>query len=165
MTHVSKFIEAPQDPEDLLQPSYAVVNPKTGALKEYPACMAPIAADAQRLDDRGAEIFTKGQLVNPLHKLPSIKSMVDAAERSGRLMQMHRQAQNLKLAEDDDPDFQGYDRNWLEENFVTEFEFEFMRERLPVSAPSQPAPDAPKEVPATTPADKADPPPASSNAD
>lgn len=138
-----------QEPEKM----YDVINPKTGQLKEYPECMRPITAKSKRLDKDGAEIFHDGLLVNPLHRQPSIKSMVQAAEKSGRLLQMHRAAQNLQLAEDNDPSFQGYNREWLEENFWSEYEFDYLGDDLPPEeAPTAPAePVEPSNPPAATP--------------
>jgi len=131
--------------EKLPQPMYDVLNPKTGVLKEYPLCMKPISARSKRLDSNGGEILCADLIVNPLNRQPSIKSMVDHAERSGQLHALQLQAQNLQLAEDGDPDFEGYDRNWLEENFLTEAEVNFYEHEYPLPD----VPDAPNPPPAT----------------
>lgn len=112
-------------------PVYEVVSPKTGVVKEYPFAMRPIAAKRDRLAADGSEILRPDLLVNPLHIQPSIKSMVQAAERSGRLLQLQRMSENLQLAEDDDPRFEGYSRDWLEQNFMSVFEADFLLEQLP----------------------------------
>lgn len=125
--------------------TYDVVDAK-GVVKEYAVGMRPITASSRRLDKDGTEVHSGHMVVNPLHKMPSVKQMIDQMNRSGELAMRMRAAENLQLAEDGDPAFEGYNRQWLEDNFISEFEADYIYSHL---QPTEP-PEAPQGSPAPT---------------
>lgn len=121
-----------------------------GVVREYPIGKAPIFARKKKtLSADGAEIHSGHLVVNPLNRQPSIKQMVEQMNRSGELYARMLAADNLKLAEDGDPTFKGYTREWLEENWLSDQEAQYILDNSPepIADPTAVSPD-----PATLPA-------------
>lgn len=110
-----------------------------GVVKEYPIGMAPITAESVRkkrtLTAEGAEVHSGHVVVNPLNRMPSLKSMVDGMKRSGQLAARIRAAENMRDFEEGDPSFEGYTREWLEENWLSQQEADYITEEYSISEP------------------------------
>lgn len=114
---------------------------------------APIAARTRdRLDQNGAEVLCDIPLVSPLDRQPSLKERIASMMRSGELAAEIRRAQNM--ADDDDDNYDGFDRNFAEDFIPTEHEVSFdTRLNKPKRSPKAATepPQAPEGPPATTP--------------
>lgn len=127
---------------------HEVIDPETGEIKKaLPQMVAPTAA-MQRLHKNGSEKLDPRPLVSPLLRPPSLKQRVEAMVRSGELAQLIRMEQNMR--DDDDNNFEGYDRNFSEE-IPTIHELAHVRNTHegPPQAPQTP-PQASSGPPATT---------------
>lgn len=127
-----------------LRETYDVCD-QNGVIREYPIGMAPVKARTKMLNADGSEIHSGHIIVNPLNRQPALKDMVEQLKRSGELGMRIRAAENLARAEDGDPTFEGYSRDWLEENWLSQQEADFIYDQLPPPV----APDEPSPVSAT----------------
>lgn len=126
------------------------IDPETGEVHAvHIAQMAPRARTRKRLNQDGSERLVSIPLVSSLLRQPSLKDRINAMVRSGELAQKIREAQNSM--NDDDDDFEGFDRNYLEENLPTPAEMDNIRRIAGQDLPqgSQEPPQAPSEPPAT----------------
>jgi len=118
------------------------IDPKTGEIAEiHPAMVAPVARDPNRLYADGSEKLCNVPLVSPLSRQPSLRDRIKNMVRSGELAQAIREAQNLM--DDDDENYEGFDRNHLDEVMPTPTEYQTYLRHKPSEEPQQ----APEEAP------------------
>lgn len=138
------------------QETYDVVT-EDGVVTEHHIGKRPLTARMARQRRGDLETHSGHIIVNPLHRQPTIKEQFAVLKRSGELARLQKMADNLQKALEDHPDFEGYDRNELEELFITDSEKSFVMDRLARlkardasddEEPTPPADDPPQDPPA-----------------
>lgn len=133
------------------------VDNETGEILDiHEATLAPISGQ-DRLYADGSEKLCPIPLVSPLSRPPSLKDRIAHMVRSGELAQSIRESQ--AYFDDDDDNYEGFDRNYLDENMPTIDEMRTIYRRNPKEPPQAPEkpPQASDEPPATPPASDKEP--------
>jgi len=134
------------------------VDTETGEIDDiHQATLAPLARDPSRLYANGAEKLCPIPLVSPLSRPPSLKDRIKTMIRSGELAQQIREAQNY--FDDDEDNYEGFDRNYFDENMPTIGEMNTIRRVNPTEPPQAPEkpPQASDEPAPTSPASPQEP--------